>query len=795
MCKNKIIKAIASLFLLCMLPPLFTNENTSIIVANTKPAYTLSLKESSPNLTIIECDFSNSLRVFEDGKNVATYATAAIPLANIHPDYAFTPHFVETVIIAIDRSQTLEAVTGWKDLLNSTSPISFSFGKAIGEMVWNTPENYHIITAMAKALYGTYDIASIAQDFRKLNKSGRFFTNDTTKPISVMYDSDAVRLIQEGRNLEIIFPKEGTLSFVMGILHKNDITINKAELDQALINNAFRLLDGSANASYPPNELYSGAEIVDNYTEYNSAVVTIDSIMRRDSFDVKRYGFANTKERTIGYILCIIAVILYLVSILQRVTQKNIRNSLIIMCVLELLLATTQHIKSILSANPNLETFLWYAFYFPFVLIPVFFVYVAVVTGKQGRKDVPLAYKIYFVLSFLPIIFVATNNLHQQVFEVYDYYHTYFYYNWGYYVVMAWIYGSIAFALTLLIIKAFQNPRKWAFVLPILASIITLLYTIGVILRVPIARDFEVGYATGIALLLFTEACIQSRLFPINRGYKRLFSKSSLWMEIHDIKDALVLRSDNERIIDNNYVLRKSPIPGGSFLFYENYTLLNNTKNELAIKNQLLKNNNLVLKEKTKIDADLAALSVQKEVYKSIDKTLKRDTKKISTLLELMKDNNNTAAIITNINIIACGIKRECILKINSLYTPWMNVYDFLTYIKEMKDYSIGAELQITLGSDIEGEIPSSQGLLMYEFFRLILEEATNLHCNTMLVQLYCDKDKLVFSLITDKDTSHTIDPKKLHQKAKALGGTFEIKPWDDTNSFLLSLQRGERIV
>ncbi len=764
-------------------------QNPTVISPN--PNYVQAFKEATQQINITECDFSSPLRFLENSEAVDVFDTQAIPLLNANTDYSFSEHYIQTVIIAIDRNKTNESINGWDDMLKSNLPINFSFGSNVAEKIWNSPENQHIIAAMASALYGSYDFNALSKDFRRIHTNNRFFTNDNTKPISVMYDSEAVALIKEGRNIEIIFPKEGTLSFTGGLLHKSNYNNHSSALDKALLDNGFRLPNGEAGEEYPPKEKYKTARKVENYTSYNKAIATASSIIRQQSFDVKKYGFANNQERTIAYIICVIVVIFYLISVFLRLSQKNIRNALIIICLLELFLATSQFMKAMNMGNPNLESFLWYAFYFPFVMVPTIFVYIAITTGKElMSKKQSIAYTGYFVFSFIPILFVASNNLHGKVFTIHDYYHTYFSYNWGYYVVMSWIYASITFALVTLIYKAFRSPRMWAFIFPISVGILTLLYTIGIVLRIPIARDFDVGYGTGIVILLFSEACIQSKLFPINTGYMALFSNSRLRMEIKDIYNNTVLSSNNYFNTTKNLELKQTNINGGTFLYYEDNSAFNKIKLELTRQNSLQENNNKILEKKGKIDADLIALSVQKKVYATIDTILERDTLKIYQLLEKMKEGKDPHTHIAQINMIACGIKRECILRINTLHKKNQVLDDFLNYIHEMSEFTKLIPLTITAQSNIVGYIPIQQALYMYEVFRSTIEHATNISCNSMLIQFYEKKNSTVFSIIANKDITESLHLEQLQKTASALNGTLIAKPWDDTVALLLSFPK-----
>ncbi len=107
------------------------------------------------------------------------------------------PHYLATVVIAIDRDQTDVQVGSWSDLPAAGETVGFS-------------GMYHLSyeTLMAAISYGLagegYSLQSAAGLLAELNAHGRLIQNSYETPILLCYDSTAVRLMQNGRNLEII---------------------------------------------------------------------------------------------------------------------------------------------------------------------------------------------------------------------------------------------------------------------------------------------------------------------------------------------------------------------------------------------------------------------------------------------------------------------------------------------------------------------------------------------------------------------------------------------------------------
>ncbi len=204
------------------------------------------------------------------------------------------------------------------------------------------------------------------------------------------------------------------------------------------------------------------------------------------------YGFTNAKEMSLGYLAMRLGLIAYLISIIRRVTDNRIRSALINAIALMILFVSMGIFKSIVGNNPVLESILWYSYYIPILMLPAVFVYIALNSGYiKDRTKIDKGYKIYFIANLMPLAMVATNNFHSWVFNVSDHINSTYTYNIGYFVIAVWIFLSVVFAITMLIYKNFTSPKKSAFLFPLIASAIIIIYTVGVILRVGVIRDLD----------------------------------------------------------------------------------------------------------------------------------------------------------------------------------------------------------------------------------------------------------------------------------------------------------------
>ncbi len=792
------LKKIFYIFFLLMIltmQGIFTQDKPELVVKKSQCLYSKFLSETYSQFEQVQSSTQVPFGSFVLGKNIEAYYTQARGVVNKNKNYTFHPHFVQTVIIAIDRDQTNVHFEGFKDVLESDLPVSFSFGFESAPFLWDSPESQHIVTTMAKSLYGTYDIKKVAKDFERLHKSNRFYTNDDSLPVLIMYDNDAVNMNTQGRNLEIIIPKEGSQSFIVGVL-TNENLHNLSDSDTALlVQYDFRTFGGQSKDIYPDRSEYNKVTFINNTHEYNIAASDVGPVLRRHAFEYEKFGFLSNKERAAFYVYFLIFMSFYIISISRRITNKNIRQDIILVCIFQVMLASMGCFKALIFDNALIETIFWYGYYLAFIAIPAIYLHVAIISGKN-REDsgFSIAYSIYVCISILLVLFVWTNNIHGFVFTVYDYTNSTFDYNTGYYIIMAWIYATICLALGILMYKVSKMPRKNALILPFVMNIITIIWLVGYAMRIPIFYDLDFAYSINIIILLYLESCIQSKLFPANSKYKKMFANSDLCMEIHDYNDIVVDRALKTVEENRDYMLRKSLIDGGYFLYFEDYTELNKTTKELKETNEQLKKNIEFLKKETKIKAELAAISAEKAVYEKIDDILNKDTKRIDELLDAIESTDDTHHLAGRINIIVCAIKRKCILRINTLYKETQKIDEFLNYIGEMQEYTSLLPLKITVGCRYFENLTIMQAVGIYDLFCIVVEKSAKNNSSEIVVQLYEDNDSIIFSIIPDVDIKHENIDAEIKNTLEYSGGSISIKNMDDTSAILLLFKKGKSI-
>ncbi|MCR5177545.1 MAG: hypothetical protein K6C95_01025 [Lachnospiraceae bacterium] len=105
------------------------------------------------------------------------------------------------------------------------------------------------------------------------------------------------------------------------------------------------------------------------------------------------------------------------ISIQKRVMQPAVRKYLTAVSVLMVMWLVIRDFKWRFAANPDIIRKLWYSYYIPMLLIPLFALFVSMHLGRTADYRHPSALNLLFIPTGLLITAVWINDLHEKVFD------------------------------------------------------------------------------------------------------------------------------------------------------------------------------------------------------------------------------------------------------------------------------------------------------------------------------------------------------------------------------------------
>ncbi|MBO5908564.1 MAG: hypothetical protein J6Q67_02115, partial [Clostridia bacterium] len=325
---------------------------------------------------------------------------------------------------------------------------------------------------------------------------------------------------------------------------------------------------------------------------------------------------------------------MWCVSVSRRVVNKKIRNLTVATGIFMALWILSKTIKwEFFPTNEDTAVrYLWYFFYVPMILIPVFGLFIIMYIDKPDNYKPPKKAYLICIPAAILLLAVFTNDLHNLVFtfpngiELFnsDYgYGILYWFCLGWFIVLGLIF-------VIMLIKKSRFPgsksiKKLPLYIMIGAIAFWLLYTFKVI-----NGDLTVIDCLIITALL--ESAIQTGLIPTNSNYRELFEKTTVPVIVVD-KDyqaryvsgsALPVSEENMRntvngsITLDNTLLSSAPIMAGRVVWQDDITALNLQRQELSDICESLSEESELIKVETEIKEKQAQADEKNRLYDKI---------------------------------------------------------------------------------------------------------------------------------------------------------------------------------
>ncbi|MGI5848523.1 MAG: hypothetical protein ACOX8Q_00395, partial [Christensenellales bacterium] len=459
-------------------------QNTIICNNNKNSSYPEIISKILPSYTVITEQSSRTAFSFLNaGNEVAAFDAQAIPaLENGIAGYWY-PHYLATVVIAVDRDKTDAWIESWSDLSATDDIIAYS------DLY---PDNHLLIGAIAYGLEGDgFTLKKVADLLEALHSKNRLALNTFDVPIVICYDYQAAALIKSGRNMQVIIPSEGTLTYQKGLLSGAELAFTD-DIEPLLLSSGFRLPDGRCDDRlYPAHAEYKNAAAVIDYDHFNTVLQDSSRVFRRSVLHTRLYTSADTREHQFFVLVYMVLVIIWTASVFRRAMQKDVQRVALVTGIILLGWIIVRLIKYQVEGAELLNRYLWYGFYLFQLALPLVLLWLAWAIDKpDGRSSFPKWMRAMAAVNGTLMALVFTNDLHNWVFRLdltNPNWASEYKYGIGFFLVTAaWVIPLIT-AIIMLIVKSRQTPRTSGFVFPLVFCTLLILYGMGYITRVPIA--------------------------------------------------------------------------------------------------------------------------------------------------------------------------------------------------------------------------------------------------------------------------------------------------------------------
>lgn len=433
-------------------------------------------------------------------------------------------------------------------------------------------------------------------------------------------------------------------------------------------------------------------------------------------------------------------------SVYDRIVNTTIRSYLMVLVGLMMfwmLMRTLRH-TIFLYVFP-IGQWCWYAYYVGMIFIPQVCMMAAKYIGKPEEYRLPKKWYLTYIPSFVLLIGILTNDLHQLAFRFYLGYEI----GWGiyersilYYAAVVWIFVCIALMIAEVIKRCRIPGAKKVVWLPIAMLGIGVLYTVLYLIDSNIFGFIEMTAALCFTVVAIWESCIKTGLIQSNTHYNELLKYSGLGVVVVDeeykihqcSEDARVLTVGQMKtaasypiVLDGDIRVSSSKIRGGFTLWQEDISELLGTLNELEELKEELKDSNTVSMKNYQMDKQIRTLAEKNRLHDELHKQTAHQIDLMNDWLEKLintDDIEEKKQLLRRIVVVGAYLKRRYNLVLINEQDGVIKEKELKLSIQEMMKNLQLAGVICASSVQLNRDLSAEAAMKIFDFYEYVIENA-----------------------------------------------------------------------
>jgi len=435
-------------------------------------------------------------------------------------------------------------------------------------------------------------------------------------------------------------------------------------------------------------------------------------------------------------------------SISRRTLHRDDRRWLLLGCAMAVLWLFLRAVKYRFFSDDAITRHLWYLYYVPQILAPLFSLFAALQLGRREGDALSRKWYLLFIPAVLLIGGVLTNDLHQLVFRAVpgaatleaDYTH-----GWMYYLAMTWIVGLLLATGIIVYRKCrVSESRRYAWI-PLCVFLGG--FALCALSFANIYTFHKMPECFCLTFAAFWESCLQVGLLPTNGYYRYFFSESTVAAQIVNGRGEPVYRAKNapnltpdqleaaacESILLNaDTRLQSASVQDGRVYWLEDISKINRIQAQLAEINAQLSEENELIQAENELKRQRAQIEEQNRLMDAMLSLVQPQLLAINRLLS-----DKSAQSLKHICILGAYVKRRVNLALICDKKMVVPVDELAHCIRESLTYLTQYGAVCALHQEGRGSVSSREAQTAYDFFEDCLEAALP-SLSALMVRLEC---------------------------------------------------------
>ena len=435
-------------------------------------------------------------------------------------------------------------------------------------------------------------------------------------------------------------------------------------------------------------------------------------------------------------------------SISRRSLYRDDRRWLLLGCAMAVLWLFLRAVKYRFFSDDAITRHLWYLYYVPQILAPLFSLFAALQLGRREGDALSRKWYLLFIPAVLLIGGVLTNDLHQLVFRAVpgaatleaDYTH-----GWMYYLAMTWIVGLLLATGIIVYRKCrVSESRRYAWI-PLCVFLGG--FALCALSFANIYTFHKMPECFCLTFAAFWESCLQVGLIPTNGYYRYFFSESTVAAQIVNGRGEPVYRAKNAPnltpdqleaaacesiLLSADTRLQSAPVQDGRVYWLEDISKINRIQAQLAEINARLSEENELIQAENELKRQRAQIEEQNRLMDAMLSLVQPQLLAINRLLS-----DKSAQSLKHICILGAYVKRRVNLALICDKKMVVPVDELAHCIRESLTYLTQYGAVCALHQEGRGSVSSREAQTAYDFFEDCLEAALP-SFSALMVRLEC---------------------------------------------------------
>ena len=467
-------------------------------------------------------------------------------------------------------------------------------------------------------------------------------------------------------------------------------------------------------------------------------------------------------------------------SISRRILHRNDRRWLLLGCAMAVLWLFLRAVKYRFFSDDTITRHLWYLYYVPQILAPLFSLFAALQLGRRKGTAFSRRWYLLFIPAALLFGSILTNDLHQMAFRSVpgaatleaDYTH-----GWMYYLAMTWLVGLLLATGIIVYRKCHvSESRRYAWV--------PLCVFLGgfVLCALSFANTYtfhKIPECFCLTFAAFWEGCLQVGLMPTNGYYRYFFSESTVAAQIVDGQGRPVYRAQNapdltpdqldaaarEAIFLNaDTRLQSAPVQDGRVYWVEDISKINRIQAQLAEINTRLSEENELIQAENELKRQRAQIEEKNRLMDEMIALVQPQLLQINQLLGEESVQKLDIQKLKQICLLGAYVKRRVNLALICDKKAVVRADELTHCIRESLTYLTQYGAVCALHQEGTASVCSCHAQSAYDFFEDCLEAALP-SLSALMVRVECGKRFSIRLMMEDAAGLPNVDKYKVPGK------------------------------